>query len=442
LRIVVMKGEIARARLIVTPGFAQPCREPIVPKVLLLSRQPLAKRPIQEWLDDPARTVVLITRRDAVIGSEAVLAQCFPEHRLVDDYGSWSAEQVAEAAARHYGVDLVASTSEPDVIRAARLRARLGLPGQGTDSAIAYRDKVVMKRLVRRAGLPVPAFAAVDDPLDLLDFIDAHGFPVVVKPRFGAGASGVRTLRDQRDVAGFLSRQPTADPPYLPGQWMVEAFVRGDFFHMDGIMRAGEIVHGWPSQYNDGVAEYLRDGSWLSSVLLARDDERAAVLMSLAAEVIAALPPAPLPLAFHCEAWLGAGGPVFCEIASRAGGALVPQTYERAFGVHLSKESLRAQCGSALTLSHQPAAPGPPSGWVLFPPQRGRFTPPAGRCPVPGVDLTVTMAPGTLSAGVRGLDDTAAGAVVSAGTAEQVRERIDLAIRWWRAHSAWTRRAA
>lgn len=409
-------------------------------KVVLLSRQSLARRPLQKWLDDTVHTIILITSRSAVVGSDDVLAEHFPNHRLVDDFSSWSTDRVAEDAARSYGADLVASTSEPDVLRAARLRVRLGLTGQRSDSATAYRDKVIMKQLARRAGLPVPEFAAVDDPMDLLDFIDAQGFPVVVKPRLGVGASSVSMLHGPRDVDAFLNRQQTADPPYLPGQWMAEAFVHGDFFHIDGIMRDGKIVHGWPSQYSGGLAEYLRDGSVLSSVLLAPDDERTAVLMGLTGELVAALPSAPLPLAFHCEAWIRTDGrPVFCEIASRAGGPPIPETYERAFGVHLSKEGLRAQCGSGLTVSRQPQAPAPPSGWIQFPPQRGRFTPPALPCPIPGVDLTITMAPGTESAGLSDIDDMAASAIVSGETAVQVRQRVALAARWWCENTAWTR---
>ncbi|HEX4700903.1 MAG TPA: hypothetical protein VH352_02140 [Pseudonocardiaceae bacterium] len=410
-----------------------------MPKVLLLSRQSITQRPLQNWLDDTAHTVMLITQKSAVAGAEDVLAEHFPDHRLVDDYLSWSTMRVAEQAARSFGAELVASTSEDDVLRAARLRARLGLTGQSSDSATAYRDKVTMKRLARLAGVAVPAFAAIDDPMDLLDFIDAHGLPVVTKPRFGAGANGVRMLHSPRDVAEFLGR-PDADPPHLPGQWMVETFVHGEFCHVDGIMRDGRIVHGWPSRYSDGIAEYLRDGSCLSSVLLAPDDPHRTRLMELTTQVIAALPPAPLPLAFHCEAWITPDGhPVLCEIACRAGGALVPRTYERAFGVQLSKEALRSQCGSALTLSRQPAVPEPASGWLVLAPQRGRFGPPAESCPVPGVELTISMAAGTNSVGLSQVDDIAAEAIVSARTAAEVRERIDLTVRWWRERTTWTR---
>ncbi|KAB1979149.1 ATP-grasp domain-containing protein [Streptomyces triticiradicis] len=408
-----------------------------MPKVLLYSRQRLTKRPLQHWLDDTAGSVVLLTTHKAVVGAEDVLATHFPEHSLVDEYYAWSTERTAEETARAHGVDLVASTSEDDVLRAARLRERLGVPGQGTASATAYRDKAVMKRLLREAGLPVPSFAVIDSPMDLLDFLDAENGPVVVKPRLGAGAEGVNILRAPSDLDAFLARQRTSEVPFLPGQWMAEGFVHGDFFHVDGIMRDGHVIHCWPSQYNSGVAEHLHGQTQLSSVLLAADDNRTAVLRTLAQDVVAALPAAPT-LAFHLEAWLGPdGNPVICEIASRAGGGLVAETYERAFGVHLAKEGLRAQCGSPLTLTHQPAAPEPPTGWILFPPGHGRFAPPPGPCPVPGTDFTLHLEAGTECTGLEYATQSAAGALVTADSPQEVRKRLTSLTEWWHLHTDW-----
>ncbi len=407
-------------------------------RVLLFSRQPLAKRPLHDWLDECAQRIVLVTTPQAVAGAEATLAEHFPRHLLVADYHGWAAERAAESAAREFGVGLVASTSEHDVLRAARLRERLDLPGQGVESATAYRDKVVMKRLVAAAGLPTPAFAPVDDPLGLLDFVDAEGFPVVVKPRFGAGAEGVAVLAGPADVDAFLRRQPAADPPYLPGQWMVESFVRGDFFHVDGVMRDGRLVHGWPSQYNSGVAERIRDDAGLRSVMLAPEDERAATLTRLTAAVIAALPPAATPLAFHLEAWLGPDGqPVFCEIASRAGGALVPETYQRAFGVHLPREGLRAQCGAELTLADQPAAPQAACGWILIPPGHGTLVGPTTEYTGPGAHIVTRLAAGTRREGVAHATDGAVGAVVHGENPDEVHKRMSQLDQWWRLATSW-----
>ncbi|WP_338675180.1 hypothetical protein V1460_20965 [Streptomyces sp. SCSIO 30461] len=409
-----------------------------MPKILLLSRQPLVTRPLQEWLDRTADDIVLVTTPKAVVGSESALAACFPQHKLVDDYHSWSTEQAAEEAAREHGVDLVASTSESDVLRAARLRARLGLPGQDVASATAYRDKVVMKQLARAASVRVPAFAPVDNPQDLLDFIEAEGYPAVVKPRSGAGAEGVAILRAAADVTAFLGRERTSDVPYLPGQWMVESYVTGDFFHVDGIMQNGRIVYAWPGQYSGGLAERIRDQLHVGSVLLAPEDERTAVMMRMAKDVIASLPAAALPLAFHLEAWIGQDGvPVLCEIASRAGGSLIGEQFERAFGIHLAREGLRAQCGLALAQTAQPAAPLVAVGWVLLPPGHGTFVPPAQPCPVPGTEVTLLREPGAHCEGVEHVGDGAASVFVQADTAEAVRKLLAEAMEWWHENTVW-----
>ncbi|MFI0980380.1 ATP-grasp domain-containing protein [Streptomyces sp. NPDC021093] len=410
-----------------------------MPKALLLSRQPLAARPLQDWLDRTAEEIVLLTTPGAVADAGATLAGYFPQHRLVDDYHAWSTEQAAEEAALEHGAELVASTSESDVLRAARLRERLGLPGQSVASALAYRDKVVMKEQVRRAGLKVPAFTPVDSPADLLDFVAAEGFPVVVKPRLGAGAEDVSILRGPADLTAFFDRQRTSDVPYLPGQWMAEAFQTGEFFHVDGIMRDGRIVHAWPARYSGGLAERLHDQLHIGSVLLDPDDPEAAVLRQMAADVVAALPAAPHPLAFHLEAWLDSEGePVLCEIASRAGGALIAEAYARAFGVQLAKEGLRAQCGAELTLDAQPAAPSAAVGWVLLPPGHGTFVPPAGPCPVPGAEVTLLLEAGARSRGVEHVSDAAATVFVTADSARTVQRLLAEAMDWWHMNAAWT----
>ncbi|MFF9347272.1 acetyl-CoA carboxylase biotin carboxylase subunit family protein [Streptomyces sp. NPDC014734] len=410
-----------------------------MPKVLLFSRQPLLQRPLHEWLDDTADRVVLITTPKAVRGAEDILAEHFPMHRLVPDYHSWATEAIAEETARAHGVDLVASSSENDVLRAARLRARLGLSGQHPASATAYRDKVVMKRIAREAGIRVPEFTAVDSPADLLDFLDAVGFPAVVKPRFGAGSEGVSVLRGPRDVTDFLDRQNASDVPYLPGQWMVESFVHGDFFHVDGIMRDGRAVHCWPSRYGtEGLAGRLQDHSHLSGIMLAPDDPRFGTLTRLTHEVLAALPGSSVPLAFHLEAWTGADGePVLCEIASRAGGALIAEAYERAFGVHLAREGLRAQCGSPLALTEQPPPPEGVCGWIILPPGRGVFVPPTKPCPVTVADFTVRLAPGAVGRGVEHLTQSAADALVTADTAARVHAYQEEIAQWWSAAADW-----
>ena len=406
-------------------------------KILLLSRQPLAARPVHRWLDDAARSVILLTTADALVGAERVAGDQFLDFHLVDEYFASDTEQAAAAIARQHAVGLIASTSEDDVLRAARLRGRLGLFGQSVESATAYRDKLVMKHIVARAGLAVPTFAGLERPADLSAFVHSAGLPVVVKPRLGSGSVGVTILRTRSQLSELLADDRWNDPAAAES-WMVERFVEAPFFHVDGMMAGGKIIHCWPGRYSGGNEEAFRAGDMLTSRLLEAADPQRNVLQEFARAVVRTLPPTPTPSSFHLEAWLPADGrPVLCEIACRTGGGPIAPTYERAFGVEPTRESLRGQCGQELTLNHQPEAPRGHFGWVMFPPGQGRFAPPPDPCPVPGVHITLRMAQGACADGMHDAGHSAAFAIVQGVSGAQVADRIALVRRWWRDGCRW-----
>ncbi len=63
------------------------------------------------------------------------------------------------------------------------------------ESVRRVRDKLVQKQTMAAAGIPTPAFAAVETPDDVLAFAHRHGFPVVLKSRtFGYDGYGNATL--------------------------------------------------------------------------------------------------------------------------------------------------------------------------------------------------------------------------------------------------------
>ncbi len=405
--------------------------------VVVLSRKPLRQRPIHEWLDDAAERVWLVTTKAALEGCGPEVGGAFAGLATVEDYRSWDVELRAEEFALRSGAALVASSSEDDVLRAARLRHRLGLPGQSLASALAYRDKLVMKEAARAAGIAVPAFAPVDSLLDLLAFVEEHGFPVVAKPRRGAGSEGVHIVADRRALEALLASGALPAAPEEAGRLMVEAFVEGAFHHVDGVAAAGRVVHGWPSRYSSGNAQAVQGARPLTSHLLGAGDPDRATLDDLTRRVVAALPATPLPTSFHLEAWLTQEGPVLCEVATRTGGAFVADTYERAFGVHLSRESLRGQAGAVLALDHQPAGPARYAGWVALTPGPGTFHPPPVPCPVDGVTVDLRLAAGESAPATVHAGDSVARVVVEGDGPGEVQDRIDALVAWWEASEPW-----
>ncbi len=94
---------------------------------------------------------------------------------------------------------------EYDMLRAAKIRDFFHLEGQNYQSAIAFRDKILMKNLLQKADIKVPLFERINNPMDILTFSKTYGFPVVVKPIFGTGADGVFILKNFEEAENFIS---------------------------------------------------------------------------------------------------------------------------------------------------------------------------------------------------------------------------------------------
>jgi len=88
-------------------------------------------------------------------------------------------------------VDAILSVDDSATLIAANANALLGLPHNAPESALAARDKWVMRQAFARSGVPVPVFQqfpVVSDPVEVAAQLN---FPVVVKPLRLSGSRGV-----------------------------------------------------------------------------------------------------------------------------------------------------------------------------------------------------------------------------------------------------------
>lgn len=233
--------------------------------------------------------------------------------------------------------------SEFDLLRAARLRAALGIPGQTLASAKAYRDKAVMKELLAAAGIPMAPYAPIPDATTLHTFIAEHGYPVVVKPRTGAGSMGVEVLHDSAELAAYLELNPCLggdDDAAL----LAEKFIAHDLFHVDGLVIDGVLVFSWPSACGSCLS--YRDGDALVSAMLDAQDPLFEPLRQLTLEAMGALP-TPATTTFHAEIFRTPEGELLLnEIASRIGGGKIYETCRLALDVDMARDYVRAVGGS------------------------------------------------------------------------------------------------
>jgi 5-(carboxyamino)imidazole ribonucleotide synthase len=111
------------------------------------------------------------------------------------------AERVDVVTFDHEGVD-------PAVVAQLATDGHVLRPGAVTLSCAV--DKLTQRRRLADHGLPVPAFAAVDDAEGLARFAAQHGWPVAVKtPTGGYDGRGVWLARDLDEAAEPLSLDRT-----------------------------------------------------------------------------------------------------------------------------------------------------------------------------------------------------------------------------------------
>ena len=131
---------------------------------------------------------------------------------------------------KHGRVDWLESNNEYWLERDARLRTDFHITSgfQVNDiPRIKYKSK--MKEFYEKAGIPAARCHLVDDEKGCLAFIKKVGWPVVVKPDNGVGASDTHRLSNEEDLRHFLETRQDVD-------YIMEEFVHAEVNSYDAII--------------------------------------------------------------------------------------------------------------------------------------------------------------------------------------------------------------
>ena len=198
----------------------------------------------QEWLEDEVR--------DALAGYYKV-------DNVTDVHQLDAAVRWAES---HTWVDALESTVESHQLAAARVREQRGIPGTSVRTTWLCRDKPSMKEALRAAGVPTAASTAADTADEVRDFARKVGYPLILKPRAGAGAQGTVKVSTDTELESALAG--FGDTPSIA----VEEFVEGHEGFYDTITIEGRTAHDWVSHYYPNVLEAMRH-RWISPQFIA-----------------------------------------------------------------------------------------------------------------------------------------------------------------------------
>jgi phosphoribosylaminoimidazole carboxylase (NCAIR synthetase) len=214
-------------------------------------------------------------------------------------------------------VDRLEATVEAHTMAAAQVREACTIPGTSVRTAWLCRDKPSMKEALRSAGVPTAASAAVSSASEARAFAGQTGFPLILKPRSGAGASGTVRVDDEAGLEHALG--------VFGGQGVdsiaVEEFIEGHEGFYDTITVNGQVALDFVSHYFPNVLEAMRT-RWISPQFVATNRidtaPEYAELRDMGARVIAAL--GIETSATHMEWFFGPKGLKFSEIGCRPPG--------------------------------------------------------------------------------------------------------------------------
>ncbi|HXV75073.1 MAG TPA: hypothetical protein VD788_02050 [Candidatus Polarisedimenticolaceae bacterium] len=213
-------------------------------------------------------------------------------------------------------VDRLEATIEAHVMAAAKVREARGIPGTSVRTTFLCRDKPAMKQALREAGIPCAASTGTASIDEALEFARATGYPIIVKPRDAAGASGTHRVGDDGELRSVLERCGVGAGASVA----LEEFIEGHEGFYDTVCRDGRVRHEFVTHYFPNVLEAMRT-RWISPQFVATNRIGAdgyTEVKQLGQRVIEAL--GIDTSATHMEWFFGPNGLKFSEIGCRPPG--------------------------------------------------------------------------------------------------------------------------
>lgn len=168
---------------------------------------------------------------------------------------------VAYYAHKYGKIDWLESNNEYWLIQDAKLRDDFNInTGIKSDDIAFIKYKSEMKKLYEKAGVKTARYHLVDNYEDTKKFIDFVGYPVIVKPNNGVGASNTFKLENDEDLNNYFNNKPDIE-------FVMEEFVNGDLVSYDGIANSKreviyETSHVFPRQIMNIVNDKIDFFYW------------------------------------------------------------------------------------------------------------------------------------------------------------------------------------
>jgi len=228
-------------------------------------------------------------------------------------------------------VDRIEAVVEAHIMTCAHVREKAGIPGTSVRTAFLCRDKPKMKEVLRAGGVPCAESTGAATASEVRAFVERVGYPVILKPRDGAGASGATRCDSNAELEAAIRT-------FGDKSIAVEEFIEGHEGFLDTLTLRGEVVHDFATHYYPNVLEAMRT-RWISPQFIttnriAADGYNEVRAMARKVNALLGIETS----ATHMEWFSGPKGLKFSEIGCRPPGVRAWDLYNVANDMDLYRE--------------------------------------------------------------------------------------------------------
>ena len=230
-------------------------------------------------------------------------------------------------------IDVVVALDDFDVEKAALVREHFRIPGMGQTTARYFRDKLAMRVQAEDNQIPVPAYNALFNDVEITNFLENTQAPWLVKPRSEASATGIKKVYSKNEAWDWIHGLGEGRHNFL-----IETFKPGDVYHIDSLTVNNEVVFERCSQYLSTPFEVAHGGGIFRSVTVefgSLDQQALSLVNHQVMKAFGMKFSASHTEVIKCHE---DGNYYFLETASRVGGAHLAEMVEASSGINIWQE--------------------------------------------------------------------------------------------------------
>jgi biotin carboxylase len=298
-----------------------------------------------------------------------------------------AAEQLAAFVADN-PVEAIIAIDDSATLLAAVASAAVGLPHNDPESALAARDKFVMRERLRAGGVRVPEYQRVQLTRDPAVVAEQTRFPVVVKPLRLSGSRGViRADNTAEFIAAFeRTKRLLIDDGNAPDETdiLVEQYLPGEEVALEGLLTRGRLhVLALFDKPDPLHGPFFEETIYVTPSRHSPETQQAIAETTAAAAMALGLREGPV----HAELRINEQGVWPIELAGRSIGGLCSTVLE--FGAGMSLEEIILRHAVAMPIPSTERNGSTAAGVMMIPiPHGGVLRAVDGKeeaCAVPGI---------------------------------------------------------